>query len=316
MKKSIKLQFLATSLLLALFQQNQYASNDDIKVKPIMIPITLGSIGLGLKILKSQLSAHTALQTSASMISILAATHSSSSENYVQNNYPNLKLFMNEMSNKYPDAQFDKRFLKENSILPHDHGMASLSYGQDVLLSDRDLTIINNAYRYQNNEWLTDADMQKISAIEWKLLHQVNQADHHDFMTKTALGVGITAGLEFGYQKYKKNSSITTPKTVPQSTWHTMKNIPKRAAIVTTMFGCSAVISTAFAKYNINRADAFANKHADTDSLRASISNFQDYHNKFGAKEANIPSFLQVNPSNESRIQNMKDEIKRRESKN
>jgi len=158
-----------------------------------------------------------------------------------------------------------------------------------------------------------------MSEMEWTLLHEATHINNNDLVSSLILLAGVTGSLELAYQKYKTLkplAPVVIPTTWAQSAWKLTKSLPKRAVICTTMFTITNLAFKGYSRHIETRADAFANQHADIHALKAASNYFENIDYTDDREETIFSSLCRSHPTDKSRAQSIKNEIKRREINN
>jgi len=308
MKKSIKMQILVTISLLGLFQQNQYAL--DIDEKFIASSIAAGITGLaaakfkisGYGILASSLTAYKLVNPDKCALDIQPKTP------YLQ------EWYNNDLTQKYPESKFNTKKLLI--------GFQTCADAKNIYM-EADITprLESICKKKITGEKLSEENAQLMSKVEWTLLHEATHVNNNDSYSHATFNVGVLTGLELGYQKYKKSQTVAPAihsTSWTQSAWKLTNSLPKRAGILAIMLFASTIPTKAYSRHCETRADAFANQHADMNALKASVLYYKAHSqiNNIKKYETETPLFFQTHPTIASRIQNIEDEIERREAKN
>lgn len=182
------------------------------------------------------------------------------------NKYPYVQQWYNVINQKYPKVQFKSYRLRETLSSRSDFCAANNS----IFILSEVLEKINKVYEKKvNQEKLLLEEEDFLTNAEWPLRHESAHLKHKDPLFRIYFGLAACAGIESSYQfaKYKKVIPAACSKNI----------ITKGATALTAsafMFYAHGVLTHIYARYQESRADAFANKLADIESLRAARKNW------------------------------------------
>lgn len=317
-------KYILLHLLLLLCQQNCNAMDDDEEmIKEICL---VGATGIAAKAYKlSGFGILTAMKTPFTIKAIHSEATDNTKDHLVETNYPYAKLWYDNLAKKHPEASFEKsKFLLHTQTL---NGSGASAGMHKICLNQNDVSNLNTSYEKKSS--CTAYEEEKMSELEWILLHEACHIKNNDCINNQALALGAAAGSEALYQLHKKKTPVIPTPTAkwPSQLYSATKRIPKRIGVFTGMATLAAVPAHSYMSRAERKADDFAIQHADMNALRAGANFFKKHHdeqqslidnqpdNEFAKAAITMHEFFDTHPPLLSRVANIEAEITRREQK-
>ena len=212
-------------------------------------------------------------------------------EYLVKNRFPVAQAWYDEITKKYPAAHFDqKQFVQSPkiSLIPDYLGdfakKCSWSSNHDhIYFTDGQLAEITFLYQKVLDGYpLHEAEQFALARHEFTLLQQAGHIEHDDAKDIIITMFGLFAaigGIEYAIDSKAKPSIITRkiPEDYVVIDYWPFKDMTTIPGIATTAQGATFIAGLiAMIRYQESRADKFACKIADENTLKGAITIFED----------------------------------------